>query len=93
MNSHNPLGYLKHKLWPKEKSRLKVENGPDYLHASGVLNIVGKLLMRVTTLLKTSLQLKICTKNYGPPKLQETQFREFQNSQLRILEVSRQNDI
>jgi hypothetical protein len=35
MGLHDPFGYLKHKLWPKEGPRvklpLKVENRPDFL--------------------------------------------------------------
>jgi len=37
MGSHHPFGHLKHKLWPKERSRifdskpLKVGNRPDFL--------------------------------------------------------------
>jgi len=35
MGSHHPFGYLKHKLWPKERSRvklaLKVRNRPKFL--------------------------------------------------------------
>jgi len=45
-----------------------------YLRASGVPHIVGKLSMRVTTLLQTSPQLKVFTKSYGLPKLRDTQF-------------------
>jgi len=44
------------------------------LRASGVPHIVGKLSMRVTTLLQTSPQLKVFTKSYGLPKLRDTQF-------------------
>jgi hypothetical protein len=38
--------------------------------------------MRAKNLLQTSLQLEVCIKSYGPPKLQESQFREFWDSQL-----------
>jgi len=34
----------------------------------GVRHVVEKLLMRVTTLLQTSSQSEVCTKNYGAPK-------------------------
>jgi hypothetical protein len=57
----------------------------NYLRVGGMSHIVEKLSMRVTTLLQTSPQLEVCIKNYGPPKLQESQFWEFQefrNSQL-----------
>jgi hypothetical protein len=60
-----------------------------YLWAGGVPNTVGKLSTKVTTLLHTSSQSEVCTQNYGPPKL-ESQFKEFQDSNLGILG---QNDI
>jgi hypothetical protein len=47
MGSHNPFGYLKHKLLPKERLRIALI----YLHAGGMSHIVGKLLTRSTTLL------------------------------------------
>ncbi len=53
-----------------------------YLCASRVLHIVEKFLTRATTLLQISSQPKVYTKHYGPPKLQESPFQEFQNSQL-----------
>jgi hypothetical protein len=49
-----------------------------------------KILMRATTLISTSLQLKVYTISYGPSKWQEFQFREFWDSQL---ESPRKNDI
>jgi hypothetical protein len=53
-------------------------------------HIIGKVLMRATTLLCTSLQSEVWTQSYGPPKLKESQFWEFQDSNLRALG---QNDI
>jgi hypothetical protein len=63
---------------------------PIYLHSGGVPHIVGKLSMRVTTLPYISSQSEVFTQNYGPPKLQESQFWEFQNFNLGVLG---QNDI
>ncbi len=51
---------------------------------------IEKLSTRAITLLQTSPQSKVCTQIYGPPKLWESQFWEFQDSHLG---VSRQNDI
>ncbi len=60
MGSHNPFGFLKHKLWPKEgresnwqfDSRpLKVKITPIFLGASGMPHTIRKLLMSATTLL------------------------------------------
>jgi hypothetical protein len=94
MGSHDPFGSLKHKLWPKEGPRvklpLKVKNRPDFFHVGDVSHTVGKFSMRATTLLQTSLPSKVCTQSYGPPKLKESQFWEFQDSQVRVLG---QNDI
>jgi hypothetical protein len=47
--------------------------------------IIGKLLTRATTLLQTSFPLEVCTQNYGPPKLQESQPWEFWDSHLGVL--------
>jgi hypothetical protein len=78
MGSYDPFGYLKHKLWPKEGSRVKlaiwfpttkVNNHLISLRVDGVPHMVEKLSTRATTLLWTSLQLKVCTQSYGPPKL------------------------
>jgi hypothetical protein len=38
--------------------------------------------MRTATLLQTSPQSKVCIRSYGPPKLQESQFRKFRDPQL-----------
>jgi hypothetical protein len=46
--------------------------------------------MRATTLLYTSLQLEVCTQNYGPSKSWKSQFREFWDFHLG---VPGQNDI
>jgi hypothetical protein len=60
------------------------------LHTGGMLHTVGKFLKRVTTFLQTSLQSKVCTQIYEPPKLWEFQFWKFRDSHLG---VSGQNDI
>jgi hypothetical protein len=61
-----------------------------YLCAWGVTHIIGKLSMKLATLLQNSPQLEVCTQNYEPPKLRECQFQEFQDSNLG---VPRKNDI
>jgi hypothetical protein len=115
MGLHDPFRHLKHKLWSKERSGvklpvwlptfksrelncqfdsrpLKVGNWPDFLacrwratyhwkaldegynFALDLIAIEGlhaKLWApKVTTLLQISLQLKVCTRSYGPPKSQ-----------------------
>jgi hypothetical protein len=49
IGSHDPFGYLKHKLWPKKKSKVKLPIAPIYLHAGGVPHTIGKLSTRATT--------------------------------------------
>ncbi len=61
MGSHDPFGYLQHKLWQKERLGVKIDSlAPDhkksginltFVCASGVRHVVGKLSMRNTTLL------------------------------------------
>ncbi len=51
---------------------------------------VGKLLTRAKTSFKNSPQSKVFKQSYGPPKLWESQFWEFQDSHLG---VPGQNDI
>ncbi len=52
------------------------------MRVGGTWHIVGNILMRGTTLLSTSLQSKVFTRNYGLPKRWEFQFREFWDSRL-----------
>jgi hypothetical protein len=47
------------------------------MHLGGMKNIIGKLSMRATTLLYTSPQSEVCTRSYGLPKCQKSQFWEF----------------
>ncbi len=64
MGLHDPFGHLQQKLWQKERPRVKTGNltpdhkklgiDPTSMHASGMQYVVGKLLMRATTLLQTS---------------------------------------
>jgi hypothetical protein len=53
-----------------------------YLCAGDMPHIIGKISMRDTSLLLTAPQSKVCTRNYGLPKLKESQFQEFWDSQL-----------
>ncbi len=62
MGSHDPFGYLQHKLWQKERLGVKTGNlTPDHkksrigstsVCASGVQHDVGKLSTRAATLLQ-----------------------------------------
>jgi hypothetical protein len=60
------------------------------LRGNGVPHTIGKLSLSPTTLLWTSRQSKVCMQSYGGPKLWETQFWKFQDSNLGVLG---QNDI
>jgi hypothetical protein len=57
MGSYDPFGYLKHKLWPKEGSRITLIS----LCVGGVPHIVEKISTKATTLLRTSSPLEVCT--------------------------------
>jgi hypothetical protein len=79
MSSHDPFGYLKHKLWTNEGSGIKL---PIWLLTTKSLEspqftYIGIFLMKATTLLQTSSQSEVYTKSYELPKSWEFQFREF----------------
>jgi hypothetical protein len=96
MGSHDPLGYLKHNLWPKERSEvklaiwlltIKIHKSPRFPYVKVAYHIpLEKLSTRAITL----FQSEFCIQSYGPPKLWESQFKEFQDSHLRVIG---QNDI
>jgi hypothetical protein len=53
---------------------------PIYLASDDVPHTVGKLLTRVTTLLQTALQSKVCSQSYGAPKSRESPLAGFRDS-------------
>ncbi len=61
-----------------------------YLCVGVMPHTVAKMLMRNTTLLSISSRSKFFERSYGPPKLRESQFRKFRDSNLGVLG---QNDI
>ncbi len=92
MGSHDPFGYLKHKLWPKEKiekgwesnwqidSRpLKVRNHLDLLACRWCATYHWKTIDKGYNF---ALNLTSITRSYGPTKLRKSQFWEFHNFQL-----------
>jgi hypothetical protein len=95
MGLHDPFGHLKHKLWPKEGSGVKLAI---WLLTTKswkstrfpCVHIIEKLLTSAIILLKTSSQSEVCTQSYGAPKWQESQFWQFQDPHLGVL---RQNVI
>jgi hypothetical protein len=52
------------------------------MSVTGVTHKVEKILMRDTTLIQASYQLKVNIRNYGRPKWWESQFREFRDFRL-----------
>jgi hypothetical protein len=60
------------------------------LRVGGGLDTVEKILTKAITLLQKKIQLEVCKRSYGPPKLRGSQFQEFQDSNLGVLG---QNDI
>jgi hypothetical protein len=90
MGSHDPFGHLKHKLWTKERLKVKLaiwlltSKSQESTQFPCVPHIVGKLSMRATTLLWTSSQLEVCTQSYGAPKLRKSQLWKFWDSHLGI---------
>jgi len=57
---------------------------PIYLDAEGVQHVIGKLLMRATTLHQIASQSKVCSQSYGAPKLQESHLARFRDSHSRV---------
>jgi hypothetical protein len=61
MGLHDPFEHLQHKLWQKERMGVKTNSltpdhkksriDPTFVCAGGVQYVVGKILMRVATLL------------------------------------------
>jgi hypothetical protein len=90
VGSHDPFGHSKHKLWPKEGSRVKLAiwlsttKSLESPRFPCVWHIVEKFSMKVIALLQTIFQSVVCWQNYGPPKSQESQLWEFQDSHLRV---------
>ncbi len=74
----------------KKGQQLKVRNRPNFLTCRLHATYRWKVLMRATTLLQNSSRFHVCRGNYGLPKLWESQFWEFWDSNLG---VPRQNDI
>jgi hypothetical protein len=95
MGSHDSFGHLKHKLWPKERSGIKL--------AVWLLTIKSQestrlpcVQMECNILLKSFWQrLQLCFRTHlnqrpthkvtRPPKLRESQLWEFQDSHLGVL--------
>ncbi len=92
---HDPFEHLKHKLWSKEGSGIKLpiwllttksRESPRFSHVQVACDILlENLLTKATTLLQTSFQLKVCMQSYETPKLQESQLWQFWDSWMGVL--------
>jgi hypothetical protein len=86
MGSHCSFRHLKHKLWPKERSRSKkLGFDPIYLSVEGMRHTVGKLSRKATTLLQIASRSEVCLQSYGAPKSQETLLAQFRDYHLGVL--------
>ncbi len=89
MGSYNPFEYLKHNLWPKDKSRIKltiwlttikIEESSKFPYVQMTCHISLKFMMRTTIFLKFLIQLKVWKKIYEPLMSHESQFRKLWDS-------------
>jgi len=74
MGSHDPFRYLKHKLWPKERSRVVLIS----LHAGGLPHTIGKLLTRATILLRLHFNQGFAHKVMGFQSCGSPNFENFE---------------
>jgi hypothetical protein len=84
MGWHFSFRHLKHKLWPKEEPQ-KVGNRPDLLGYRWRAIYRWKALDESYNFLHITFWLKVCSQNYGVPKLREAQLGRFRDSQVKIL--------
>jgi hypothetical protein len=82
MGLHDPFGHLKHKLWLKEKSKVKLtfwlpttksQESTRLPHVQVACDILLKSSRQGLQLCFTS-QSKVCTQSYRAPKSRESQF-------------------
>jgi len=100
MGSHDPFGYLKHKLWPKEGSWVKLpiwllttksQKSPWFPYFQMACHIpLESSWWRLQLCFRPHFNRGFAHKIMGPPKLWKSHIKEFRDSNLRI---SGQNDI
>jgi hypothetical protein len=87
MGSHCSFGHLKHKLWPKERSRVelqfdsrpqKVENRPDLLSCKGCATYRWKAIDESYNF--TLDRTEDFSQSYGVPKSRESHLAQFRDS-------------
>jgi len=86
MSSHDPFEHLKHKLWLKEGPGIKLAIWPPTTK-SWESPPFPCVQVSYNILLYTSSQSEVYTQSYGPPKSEEFQLWEFQNSPLESFET------
>ncbi len=93
MGSYDSFEHLKHKLWPKDGSGIKLTiwfsttkswESPQFPRLQVMCDIPLKSFQQGLQLLFQTSQSKVCTQNYGPPKSRESQLWEFRNSHLGV---------
>jgi hypothetical protein len=86
MGLHDPFRYLKHKLWSKKGSRVRLviwlpttksQESPRFPYVQVVCNTLLESSWQGLYLLQTSFQSEVYTQSYGPPKLQTSELWKF----------------
>ncbi len=83
MGLHDPFGHLQHKLWQKERPKIKIGSltpnhkksgiNPTSMRVGDVWHVIRKLSTRTVTLFYTSSQSEVWAQSYSPTKLREFQ--------------------
>jgi len=94
MALHEPFGHLQHKLWQKERPRVKLavwlpttksRESTRPRCADRVRHTIGKLSTIATSLLQTSSQSEVWTKRYELTKSRESKLGQFWDFSLGVL--------
>jgi hypothetical protein len=95
MGSHDPFGDLKHKLWPKERPKvklavwfptIKIQELTWFPYVQVACDIVLESSQwRLQLCFRLHPNQRLAQKSYGAPKSWESQLWQFRDSHLRIL--------
>jgi hypothetical protein len=90
MGSHDSFGHLKHKLWSKERPKVKLvvwlptiksQQSTWFLGVQATCHIpLESSWQGLQLFFKPHHNQKVCTQSYGPPKSKESQLWEFRDS-------------
>ncbi len=87
MGLHDSFGHLKHKLWPKERSGVKLAvwlpttkswESTWFTCVQVACDILLESSTKATTLFQTSSQSKVCLQSYGPQNRESRNFGNFE---------------